>query len=152
MIKESEVIRLVENHLKDSDVFLVDVAVKPRNVISVFIDGDHGVSIEACRRLNHFLNENLDREKEDFELTVSSPGAGRPLKLPRQFRKNIGRRLDVITVSGDNISGLVTKADGSGIEMETDSTGKRGRERELKVVALKFSEIKSAREVIMFKQ
>jgi ribosome maturation factor RimP len=152
MITEAKIIRLTESHLQGGDFFLVDVVVKPGNRIAVFIDGDHGVTIDVCRELNHFLNESLDRDTEDFDLTVSSAGADRPLKLPRQYKKNTGNSLDVVTKTGEKYSGVVLKADESGIEMEIPPLKKPKKDPGIKIVSLKFSDIKSAKEVITFKQ
>jgi ribosome maturation factor RimP len=152
MITEAKVMKLIEAHLAGGELFLVDLIIKPGNQISVFIDGDHGVTIEGCRGINHYLNESLDRDTEDFDLTVSSAGADRPLKLPRQFKKNIGKALDVVTKTGEKISGLVLKADESGIELEIAPVKKTKKDKEIKIMSLNFSDIKSAKEVITFKQ
>ena len=151
MIREEKVIKLIEAQLSGSDVFLVDVVIKQGNKISVFIDGDQRVTIEDCRELNHFLNESLDRDAEDFDLTVSSAGADRPLKLPRQFKKNIGNSLDVITNAGEKLSGVVLSVNETGLELEILPVKKQKKDPEMKIVLLKFSDIKSAKEVITFK-
>ncbi len=152
MITDTKLIKLIEGYLKKGDTFLVDVVVKPGNQISVFIDGDHGVTIDDCKELSHFLNESLDRDTEDFDLTVSSAGADRPLKLPRQFRKNIGKTLDVVTKTGDKISGIVINATDTGIELELPPPKKSKKEQEIKIMSLQLSDIKTAKEVITFKQ
>ncbi len=152
MITEAKVNKLIGTHLAGSDVFLVETAVKPGNHISVYIDGDHGVTVDTCRELNQFLNESLDRDAEDFDLTVSSAGADRPLKLPRQYAKNIGKSLDVVTKSGEKISGIVLKTSETGIELAITPLKKTKKEPENKIVLLNFSDIKSAKEVITFKQ
>ncbi|MDP1622614.1 MAG: ribosome assembly cofactor RimP [Bacteroidales bacterium] len=152
MITETEVIKLIETHLASGEIFLVDVVIKTGNHITVFIDGDHGVNIESCRELNRFLNTSLDREAEDFDLTVSSAGADRPLKLPRQYYKNIGKSLEVITNNGEKYSGVVLKANESGIDLETASGKKSKKEAVTMLMSLNFSDIKSAKEVITFKQ
>jgi ribosome maturation factor RimP len=152
MITEAKLIRLIDAHLDGGEIFLVDVVIKTGNRISVFIDGDHGVTIEVCRELNHFLNESLDRDTEDFDLTVSSSGADRVLKLPRQYQKNIGKALDVITSTGEKMQGVVFKVNETGIELEIVPLKKNRKDPEIKIVSLNFSDIKSAKEVITFKQ
>ena len=152
MITEAKVVKLICEHLEGGDIFLVDVVVKPGNLISIYLDGDLGVNIEACRGLNHFLNETLDRDVEDFDLTVSSAGADRPLKLPRQYKKNIGKSLDVVTKTGEKISGLVMTANETGIELQIFPSKKQKKDPEVKIVSLNFNDIKSAKEVITFKQ
>jgi ribosome maturation factor RimP len=86
---------LVDRHLSGTDRFLVDVLIKPGNRIYVFIDGDHGVTIDDCVKISRMLEAELDREREDFELNVSSSGADQPLRMPRQYPKNIGRSLHI---------------------------------------------------------
>jgi ribosome maturation factor RimP len=151
MITESKLVKMIDAHLAGGAVFLVDIIVKPGNQISVFIDGDHRVNVETCRELSHFMNESLDRDAEDYDLTVSSAGIDRPLKLPRQYKKNIGNSLDVITKTGDKLSGVLLKSDETGIEMEIPPVKKSKKETEVKIVSLKFDDIKSAKEVITFK-
>ncbi|MCK9219063.1 MAG: ribosome assembly cofactor RimP [Bacteroidales bacterium] len=142
MVKEKEVRILAEEFLKGSDVFLLEVLVKPSNKITIFIDGENRVSIDACQKLSRFIEEHLDREKEDFELTVSSAGADRPLKITRQYKKVIGKTLEIVTCGGEKITGTLLTADENGIELEVG----KGNQR------FPFQEIKSAKEVITFKK
>ena len=152
MITEKQIRALVEQHLVGSDIFIVDVIIKPGNKISLFIDGDHRVTIDACTRLSRFVESQFDRETEDFELTVSSTGADKPLKLPRQFIKNTGLLLDLATQAGENIIGTVVHADDQGIEIEKQAEKKSKKEVEKCLISFKYSEIKSAKEVITFKK
>ena len=152
MITEKQLKKLIDYHLQGGDLFLVDLIIKPGNKISIFIDGDHRVSIEACRQLSRFLEDNLDRETDDFDLTVSSAGADRPLKLPRQYKKNIGNSLEIVTKSGDKLTGEVKGVDESGIDLELPPEKKTKKEPINVSVKLKFDEIKSAKEVITFKK
>ena len=152
MITEKQIKKLIGQHLEGGEFFLVDLVVKPGNRVSVFIDGDHRVTIEACRELSRFIEDNLDRETEDFDLTVSSAGADRPLKLPRQYKKNIGNDLEVVTASGEKITGKVLNAGEDGIEIEQVPVKKTAKTIEKIVVSLKYDEIKTAKEVISFKK
>ena len=152
MITEKQINKLIDEHFEGGEFFLVDLVIKPGNHISVFIDGDNRVTIEACRRLSRFLEDNLDREAEDFDLTVSSAGADRPLKLPRQYKKNIGNELELITKSGEKIAGRVLTSDDQGVEIERLPEKKSKVSPEKLIVQLKFDEIKSAKEVISFKK
>ncbi len=152
MITEAKIKNLVEAYLKGKEIFLVDAVVKTGNHISVFIDGDHGVTIENCREINHFLSESLDRDTEDFDLTVSSAGADRPLKLARQYKKNIGKAMDVVTKTGDKITGVLQSVREDGFDLETTPVKKPKKELENKIISLYFNDIKSAKEVITFKQ
>ncbi|MCK9421419.1 MAG: ribosome assembly cofactor RimP [Bacteroidales bacterium] len=151
MITEEQVKQLVEDFLKGSDLFLIEVTVKPVNKIFVYIDGDNRVTIEACHHLSHFLELNLDRDKEDFELTVSSAGIDRPLQFPRQFKKNISNALDITTVTGETLTGKVISVDERGIEVELIPK-KIKKIAEKIFLSLSFETIRSAKEVITFKK
>ena len=78
-----------------NDAFLVDVELKPNNVIVVYADADEGLSIDQIKMINRKIEAELDRDVEDFNLTVSSPDLNQPLKIWRQYKKNVGRTLKV---------------------------------------------------------
>ena len=81
---------IAEEELAEGSLFLVEVNITPGNEIEVVIDSDGSVDIDDCVALSRAIEERLDREEEDFELTVTSAGIGRPLRLLRQYRKLIG--------------------------------------------------------------
>lgn len=151
MITEKQVVKLTEEFLEGTGLFIIDVLIKPTNKISVFLDGDHGVTIEGCQKLSRHLEENLDREKQDFDLTVSSSGADKPLKHPRQYAKNVGRELEIVTVEDKKILATVINAGEKEITV-TISEKKSKKSSEVKTVSLLFTDIKSAKEVITFKK
>jgi ribosome maturation factor RimP len=152
MITEENIRSVAEEHLGGSDFFIVDVVVKAGNRITIFMDGDRRVNVDNCIALSRFLESRLDRDKEDFDLTVSSCGADRPLKLPRQFRKNTGLQLDIVTKEGKKLSGTLLAANEEGIEYEILIPGAKKKETERIVIQLKYTDIKSAKEVITFKK
>jgi len=78
-----------------NDAFLVEVELKPNNVIVVYADADTGLSIDQIKMINRKIEAELDRDVEDFNLTVSSPDLNKPLKIWRQYKKNVGRTLKV---------------------------------------------------------
>jgi ribosome maturation factor RimP len=84
---------------EDTSLFLIDFSVGTDNKIKVVIDGDNGVTVADCIKISRAIEHNLDREEEDFALEVASAGAASPLVLPRQYKKNIGRKLEVQTAS-----------------------------------------------------
>lgn len=152
MITEKQILTLAEQHLEGTDLFVVDIVLRSGNRIAVFIDGDHRVTIDACIRLSRFIESQFDRETEDFDLTVSSTGADRPLKLPRQYRKNIGCLLEITPLDGDKITGTVLNADDQSVEIEKQPEKKSKKEIEKTILTFKYSDIKSAKEVITFKK
>jgi len=151
MIPEKQVVQRASEFLEGSPLFLVDVVIRPTNKIAVYLDGDQGVTIEDCKHLSRHLEEKLDRETEDFDLTVSSPGADRPLKNPRQYSKNLGKELAIVTADGQKLTGKVLRADAAGIELSFIEKRSK-KETGAKTISLPYTEIKSAKEVITFKK
>ena len=79
------------------DLFLIDLTITDANKIIVTLDGDNGVQLQDCINISRSIEHNLDREEQDFALEVASAGVSAPLKLVRQFKKNVGRTLSVKT-------------------------------------------------------
>jgi len=97
MINKEQISELVEEALADSDLFLVEVKVKPANVIEVYVDADTAVNIDQCVAISRYVEGKLDRDVEDFELSVFSWGLSGALKMDRQLRKYIGKDVEVKT-------------------------------------------------------
>lgn len=149
MITQEQIVNVVEEILEGTDKFLVEVLILSGNKITVFFDGDNNVSISDCQKLSRFIEERLDVDYVDYQLTISSAGMDRPIKLLRQYKKRIGKGLDVITYSGDQISGILIKADENGIELEHPV--KNPRKQVLKPNSIiAFERIKSAKILITF--
>jgi ribosome maturation factor RimP len=111
MIDKDFIKSLAEEWLKNSTSFLVDIFVSPDNLISVEIDNDQGVSIDECAVLNRYIEGNLDREKEDFELEVGSSGITSPFKIVRQYIKNLGNEVEMLLKNGTKLTGILKSAD-----------------------------------------
>lgn len=111
MITKDEIEKLVTAAIVDTDLFIVDINVNPGNAIEVLMDKDSGLTIDDCKKISRVIEGSYDREVEDFSLEVSSPGVGKPLKVKRQYFKNIGRTAVVVTSSGEKIEGLLANAD-----------------------------------------
>ena len=146
MIEKIKVLELINGALDGSDKFLVNLKITPDNRIFVDIDGDNGVNIDDCIELSRSIESQLDRDEEDFELNVGSAGADMPLKLPRQYRRHIGRDLDVTTFDGEHLEAELIDADDEGISLRTHATKKTPAEDS----RLKYSDIKVAKVVIKF--
>ena len=110
MIDKKFLITLIEEFLETSDNYLVDVIINPGNAISVEIDNNNGVSIDDCAKLNRYIESILDRDEEDFQLTVGSVGLTTPFKNLRQYQKNIGNEVEVLTKKGQKLSGVLKSA------------------------------------------
>ncbi|MFP9100063.1 ribosome assembly cofactor RimP [Flavobacterium sp. RHBU_24] len=135
------------------DLFLIDLSIGTDNKITVTVDGDNGVNLQDCIDISRAIEHNLDREEEDFSLEVASAGATSPLKLPRQFKKNIGRTVLVSTPDGETEAPLAGATD-EGIILEWQArepkqVGK-GKETVTKRVEIPYSSIKQAVVVIKF--
>lgn len=103
MIDKNVVKTLVDKWLEDNSekgYFLVDIQVDDDNKIVVEIDHKDGVVIDDCVSLSEFINDNLDRDKEDYELEVGSTGLGQPFKVPQQYVINIGEEVEVLDKDG----------------------------------------------------
>ena len=111
MIEKELIKDITEKYLEGTTMFLVDVVVKPGNAIVVEVDSDEGVSIDDCIALSRNIESHLDRDAEDFELEVGSAGITSPLKIPRQYKKNIGNEVEVLTKKGQKLSGVLKSCD-----------------------------------------
>tara|TARA_B100000809_G_C15109120_1_gene519874 strand:- start:1010 stop:1474 length:465 start_codon:yes stop_codon:yes gene_type:complete len=100
------------------DLFLISLDVLSDNAIKIIIDGDKGVIVEDCIFISRAIENNLDREEQDFSLEVLSAGATEPLVSIRQYMKNIGRTLSVKTKENETIEGALTQVNESNILLE----------------------------------
>ena len=119
----------------DPTIFLVRVHIRPINNISVYVDGDQGVTIDKCVKLNRALYKQIVEEgvcpDGEFALEVSSPGVDEPLVMERQYTKNIGRVVEVTDNEGKMIEGKLLSATAEGIEIEEEKgKGKKKPEKE----------------------
>ncbi|MBB4034628.1 ribosome maturation factor RimP [Dysgonomonas hofstadii] len=114
MIEKDQIKNIAEAFIGDTGMFLVDVSVRPGNVIVVEVDSEEGVSIDDCISLSRNIESQLDRDVEDFELEVGSAGITSPFKIPRQYQKNIGNEVEVLTKNGQKLSGILKSSDEAG--------------------------------------
>lgn len=118
MFKETVKQLLDEALTERKDLFLIDFEVSPDHRIKIVVDGDNGVLVEDCMFVSRAIEHNLDREDLDFSLEVLSAGATAPLTNKRQYKKNIGRTLQVKTKTDETIEGKLTEADDEKIRLE----------------------------------
>ena len=146
--------RMLESVLADDPVyFIVEVRIKPTNNIKIFLDGDNGISIEKCVFYNRILYKRIEESgmfpDGDFSLEISSPGLDEPLKLLRQYRKNVGRKVEVLLKDGVKIEGkLLEVFDGHIIVEEI-----KGKNKKQEIIQHNFplDNIKSTKIQIVFK-
>jgi len=153
----NETIKVVESLVQallanDSGYFLVEVRVKPTNNLKIFIDGDQGISIEKCVQINRALYKKLEElglfPNGDFSLEVSSPGLDEPLKLLRQYKKNIGRQVELILQDGSKKEGRLMEVSEDGIIIEEI----KGKNKKKEVInhAFLFDNIKTTKIQVVF--
>ncbi len=151
---KDEVQTLLNNALDErQDLFLLSCDISEANTIKVIIDGDNGVLVEDCMFISRAIEHNLDREEQDFSLEVASAGAATPFSHARQYKKNIGRTLEVKS-NGEKFEGVLTQANEEDIVLawkarEPKQIGK-GKVTVEKEVALPYQKITEAKVKIKF--
>ncbi len=156
MIDKKEVTGIVERWLEGKEYFLVDVEVSADNCIVVEIDHADGVWIEDCVALSRYIEENLDRDKEDYELEVGSAGLGQPFKVPQQYINHIGKEVEVLAKDGLKTKGILQSVEGdSFVVLASEKVQVEGRKRPVKKDVEKTfdmkKDIKYCKYVISFK-
>ena len=133
-------------------IFPVEIKISPANDIKVFLDADDGITIEKCTSLNKALYKYIEETgifpDGNFSLEVSSPGVDEPLKLHRQYKKNTGRKVEVLMNDGNKIEGVLLNAGDDAITIE-EKTGK-GNKTTIKSTTILFNQIKHTTVLITF--
>jgi ribosome maturation factor RimP len=154
MINIKRINSLIEPYLRENGIFIVETEVNKGNHIRVYIDSLDGVTIEECAKVNRIIESGLDRETEDFDLEVSSPGLDAPLKIYPQYIKNVGRDVEIIRTDGIKVTGKLTGTDKQGISVEVryNRSGKtlKTENNTIRNEFISFSDIKTARLLINF--
>lgn len=154
MITLEQVKKLTDEKLEGTTNFIVDISIKPGNKITILLDNDNGVSIGDCVAMSRHVEFSLDRETEDFELNVMSPGLTEPLKILRQYEKYIDKDVDVVTKENKKLTGKLLSANNEGIVLETQTKekveGKKTKQTVINNVPLTFNQIKETKVVISF--
>lgn len=155
MIEKSIVRQLVEEKLASTDYYLVDVIVKPDNLIVVEIDNNEGVCIDECAALSRYVEEHLDREAEDYELEVGSAGITSPFKVLNQYIKNVGNEVEILLKTGIKLAGVLTSADKDGIVVTVEKQVKPEGSKRKTIIqeeqSYRFDEIKYTKYLLRFK-
>lgn len=155
MIIKSTVVQIVESFLAESEYYLVDVQISADNRILVEIDRFQGVSIDFCSELSKEIESKLDRDVEDYELEVSSAGLTEPFKVRKQYEKNIGNEVEVLTRNGEKLVGVLVGLTDEYITLVQENKVKpEGAKRKITVTEEKnisFENIKTTKYIIRFK-
>lgn len=118
MFKEKVTNLLQEVLEEESSLFLISKEIKAGNKIVVVIDGDNGVTLNDCMKVSRHIEHNLDREEEDFSLEVYSAGISEGITHIRQYRKNVGRKLEVIIEDSSKVEGTLVSVDDEKIKLQ----------------------------------
>ncbi len=172
MITVNKIKNIADIKIAEGSNFIVDISVKPGNKITILLDNDDGVSISDCVAMSRHVEFSLDRESEDFELNVMSPGLTEPFKSLRQYQKYIKKQVDVVTKENKKFSGKLISVNDEGIQLEIKkllplpfslgegarradevkekTEGKKAKQLIIDTIALTFDQIKETKVVISF--
>lgn len=109
MIDKQIITKLVEEAIANTDAFVVDITVSASNDIVVELDSPTGVDLDFCAEVNRRINEELDRDKEDYSLEVGTASLTAPFKVKGQYEKNLGNDVEVLTKDGKKLKGVLTE-------------------------------------------
>ncbi len=144
---------LAEKLLEKPEIFLIDLVITDSFKIIVTLDGDKGVNLQDCIDVSRVIENNLDREEQDFSLEVASVGVGSPLKLVRQYKNNIGRTL-IVKWTSQIIEAKLADANEEYITLEWEAREPKkigkGKETVQKQQQIPYSEIKEAIVTVTF--
>ena len=150
MISKQKVTELALEKIKELDYFLVDVKISTTNEITVFFDKNDGVVIDDCLKVSRYIESNLDREIENYQLTVCSPGIDNPFLVREQFLKNIGRDIKLKTLNGKTYKGTLVSYDNVLI-LETKTKQKKKKELLIENIEIPLDSIKETKLILKFK-
>lgn len=154
MKKAEKIKTIVTSLLENSDLFLVNATVSGDNKIEVLIDSPAGVNITTCMEISRQLEEKLDRDTEDFELTVASAGIGYPFLVEGQYKKNIGNSVEIRLKEQGSLSGILKAFNGDHIVIECEEKkaveGKKKKETVKIEKTVYLSDIKQIKDIVTF--
>jgi ribosome maturation factor RimP len=150
MIEKSHIENVVNEFIKGTGIFLVAVRVSSANKITVLADTMKGITIDECADVHRHIEKSLDRNAEDFELQVSSPGLDMPFGVIEQYQKNEGKKVEVLNNDGEKFTGILKNVTPGGFELETEVKVK-GKGRELKELSFNLDQVKSTKTVLTIK-
>lgn len=154
-MKSTEEIKdIIETILQGTELFLVDLKVSPENSIEVYIDSSKGINVDSCSTISRQLDAQLDRDIEDYDLTVSSAGIGYPFKVPQQYEKNLGNRVEVKLQNGEKLQGILTSHSETGIVVECEEKIAVDGKKKKSIIKVEkefhFTDIKEVKDIVVF--
>ena len=153
MITKEQVTQLANESLENTDRFVVDITVSKSNVIFVYIDSDTSVTIDHCVELSRYIESHLDREIEDYELSVSSAGIDYPLLKNRQLNEYIEKELDILNNEGIKKTYKLLSFNDEKLDVQEATIKRLGRLKKIvysETTELFFKDIKEIKPYINF--
>ena len=150
MIEKQKIQELVQEHIQGTTLFLVSVKVSSANRIIVLADKKDGITIDEIAGIHRHIESGLNRETEDFELQVSSPGLDLPFVVLDQYYKNEGRKVEVVDCDGVKYTGKLKNVTPGGFEIESEVKVK-GKKPEMSDISFNFEQIKTTRVILTIK-
>jgi ribosome maturation factor RimP len=150
-----ENIRQFVESILEKEYFVVDIQIKQlkeKKKVTIFLDGDRGVSIEVCAKINRALGNYLEEHNffdSPYTLEVSSPGVDNPLKLPRQYPQHIGRTLQIKDKNQTGYEGKLIEVSENHIVIE--QTQGKGKKATTSQINIDFANIETAKVLVSFK-
>jgi len=142
MSLKEKIEKLIKDKLEGTSYFLTEVQFSEENgFINVFVDGDEGIDVEKCTELTRYVKNTVEEEnnsEDSYAITVSSPGIDSPIKLKRQYKKNVGRKLVVTTNDEQQHEGKLVFYDDDKIVLKSGKNSLNNRE-------IQFSDIREAK-------
>jgi len=151
MLQSEKILSLIDAPLANAQVYLVDMSIDAKNNIKIILDSDKAVSLSDCITISRAIENNLSREDEDFSLEVTSAGLGQPLKQERQYRKCIGKEIEVLGKDGKKYFGTLMSLNNDSIQLLKSVDEKKGKSREVEnkdVLQILFTEIKQTKAIV----
>ncbi len=156
MIVKEHIEQILKPFVEERDYFVVELKISTGNRISVLVDSMKGITIAECVEISRAIEGSLDREKEDFELEVSSPGLSEPLRVVQQYQKNIGRELGILLKDDSKkIKGKLLDVVNDKIKIEFQQKvkieGKKNKQLVTETKEIEINDINTAKVIISFK-
>jgi len=150
MIEKNKIEEVVRDLISGSDIFPVSVKVSGSNKIVVLVDKNNGITIDECADLHRGIEQRFNRDEEDYELQVSSPGLSTPFIVIEQYFKNEGKEVEVLDNDGKKYSGLLKNITSGGFELETEVKTK-GKPKETVQLSFNFDQVKYTKIILTIK-
>lgn len=140
MTDKNKLKEIVLKAIDDNNIFLVDINVSKTNNITIYLDSYKGLTLKDCERIHKKIYPNIEQITGNFELNVSSPGLTNNFKVWQQYHKNIGHKIEILTLNNENMYGIIKEANENKFSIETKN----------QIITLPYDQVKKAKLVLKF--